>query len=77
MSIVRELLDDAIALQKDGLSPGRIGLALTDRWEAEYLEAAAKVRRTRSKTGAIELCFPSGEKIVWDGASWQYLAAAN
>jgi hypothetical protein len=31
MSIVRELLDDAIALQKDGLSPGRIGLALTDR----------------------------------------------
>ena len=29
MSIVRELLDDAIALQKDGLKPGRIGLALT------------------------------------------------
>ena len=34
MSIVRELFDDAIALQKDGLSPSRIGLALTDRWEA-------------------------------------------
>ena len=34
MSIVRELLDDAIALQRDGLSPSRIGLALTVRWEA-------------------------------------------
>jgi hypothetical protein len=77
MSIVRELLDDAIALQKDGLSPGRIGLALSDRWEAEHLEAAAKVRRTRSKAGAMELHFPSGEKIVWDGASWHYLPAAN
>jgi hypothetical protein len=32
MSIIRELLEDAIALQKDGLSPTRIGLALTDRW---------------------------------------------
>jgi hypothetical protein len=77
MSIVRELLDDAIALQKDGLSPGRIGLALTDRWEAEHLEAAATVRRTRSKTGAIELCFPSGEKILWDGITWQYLPPTN
>lgn len=62
MSAVRELLDDAIALHKDGLSPGRIGLALTDRWEAEQLGAAGEVRRTRSKTGAIELRFPSGEK---------------
>jgi hypothetical protein len=76
MSIVRELLDDAIALQRDGLSPGRIGLALSDRWEAEYLEATGKVRRTRLKTGAIELCFPSGEKILWDGTTWQYLPAA-
>ena len=77
MSIVRELLDDAIALQKDGLSPARIGLALSDRWEAEHLEASVKVRRTRSKEGAVELHFPSGEKIVWDGASWHYLPAAN
>jgi hypothetical protein len=76
-SIVRELLDDAIALQKDGLSPSRIGLALTDRWEAEHLDAAEKIRRTRSKTGAIELHFPGGEKIVWDGTTWQYLAASN
>ena len=44
MSIVRELFDDAIALQKDGLSPSRIGLALTDRWEAEELGAAGKVK---------------------------------
>ncbi len=77
MSIVRELLDDAIALQKDGLSPGRIGGMLTDRWEAEYLEAAGKVRRTRSKTGVMELLFPSGEKIVWDGAAWHYLPASH
>ena len=77
ISIVRELLDDAIALQKDGLSPGRIGLALTDRWEAEHLDAAEKIRRTRSKTGAIELHFPSGEKILWDGATWQYLPASH
>jgi hypothetical protein len=77
MSIVRELLDDAIALQKDGLSPARIGLALTDRWEAEHLEDSAKVRRTRSKTGTMELHFPGGEAIVWDGASWHYLPAAN
>jgi hypothetical protein len=77
MSFVRELLDDAIALQNDGLSPARIGLALCDRWEAEHLEAAARVRRTRSKTGAMELHFPSGEKIVWDGASWHYLPAVN
>jgi len=75
MSIVRELLDDAIALQKDGLKPGRIGLALTDRWEAEELGAAGKVRRTRSPSGAIELHFPSGEKIIWDGACWQYSPA--
>lgn len=75
MSPVRELLDDAIALHKDGLSPGRIGLALTDRWEAEQLGAAGEVRRTRSKTGAIELRFPSGERILWDGAAWRYLAA--
>ncbi len=73
MSIVRELLDDAIALQKDGISPGRISLALTDRWEAERLGADGEVRRTRSKTGAIELRFPSGEKIVWDGAAWRYI----
>jgi hypothetical protein len=77
MSIVRELFDDAIALQKDGLSPARIGLALSDRWEAEHLEAAARVRRTRSKAGAMELLFPGGEKIVWDGASWHYLPADN
>ena len=77
MSIVRELLDDAIALQKDGLSPSRIGLALSDRWEAEHLEAPGKIRRTRSKEGAIELSFPSGERIVWDGATWQYIAAAH
>ena len=77
MSIVHELLEDAIALQKDGLSPTRIGLALSDRWEAEHLEASAKVRRTRSKEGAMELLFPGGEKIVWDGASWHYLPAAN
>jgi len=75
MSIVRELLDDAIALQKDGLSPGRIGLALTDRWEAEQPDTVGEVRRTRSKTGALELRFPSGEKIVWDGAAWSYLPA--
>jgi hypothetical protein len=73
MSIIRELLEDAIALQKDGLSPTRIGLALTDRWEAEALGAAGKVKRTRSPTGAIELRFPSGEKIVWDGTSWSYI----
>ncbi|HUC69875.1 MAG TPA: hypothetical protein VMS01_01665 [Stellaceae bacterium] len=75
MSAVRELLDDAVALQRDGLSPGRIGLALTDRWEAEQLESGGEVRRTRSKTGALELRFPSGEKIVWDGAAWSYLPA--
>ena len=77
MSIVRELLDDAIALQKDGLSPARIGLALSDRWEAEHLEASEKVRRTRSKDGTMELHFPGGEKIVWDGACWHYLPADN
>lgn len=73
MSIVRELLDDAIALQKDGVSPNRIGLALTDRWEAEDLGAAGTVKRTRSPSGAIELLFPSGEKILWDGAHWSYI----
>jgi hypothetical protein len=75
MSAVRELLDDAIALQKDGLSPGRIGLALTDRWEAEQLGSEGEVRRTRSKSGALELRFPSGERIVWDGVTWSYLPA--
>ncbi len=73
MSIVRELLDDAIALHKDGLSPNRIGLALTDRWEAEELGAAGKVKRSRSPSGAIELLFPSGEKILWNGAVWSYI----
>jgi len=29
--------------------------------------SAAKVRRTRSKEGTMELLFPGGEKIVWDG----------
>lgn len=75
MSPVRELLDDAIALQKDGLSPGRIGLALTDRWEAEQPGTSGEVRRTRSRTGALELRFPSGEKILWDGAVWSYVPA--
>ncbi len=75
MSAVRELLEDAVALQKDGLSPGRIGLALTDRWEAGQLDAGGEVRRTRSKSGAIELRFPSGERIVWDGVAWSYLPA--
>jgi hypothetical protein len=75
MSIVRELLDDAIALQRDGLSPNRIGLALTDRWEAEELGAGGTVKRTRSPSGALELAFPGGEKIIWDGAAWQYLPA--
>jgi hypothetical protein len=75
MSIVQELFDDAIALHKDGLSPSRIGLALTDRWEAEQLEQAGEVRRTRTKTGALELRFPSGERILWDGAEWRYLPA--
>ena len=77
MSLENELLEDAIALQKDGLSPGRIGLALSDRWEAEHLEGTGKVRRTRSKEGAMELLFPSGEKIVWDGARWHYIAASH
>ena len=77
MSLINELLEDAIALQKDGLSPARIGLALSDRWEAEHLEDAGKVRRTRSKEGAMELLFPGGEKIVWDGASWRYIAASH
>ena len=77
MSLINELLEDAIALQKDGLSPARIGLALSDRGEAEHLEATGKVRRTRSKEGAMELLFPGGEKIVWDGASWRYIAASH
>jgi len=42
MSIVRELLDDAIALHKDGSAPIEIGLALTDRWEAEELGEAGR-----------------------------------
>jgi hypothetical protein len=41
------------------------------------LENSGKVRRTRSKEGTMELLFPSGEKIVWDGASWHYFAASN
>jgi hypothetical protein len=73
MSLVSELLDDAVALQKDGVSPGRIGLALVDRWEAEELGAAGTVKRTRSPSGAIELLFPGGEKIIWNGASWIYV----
>ena len=77
MSLVNELLEDAVALQKDGLSPGRIGLALSDRWEAEHLEGTGKVRRTRSKTGVMELLFPGGEKIVWDGATWHYIPASH
>ena len=77
MSIVNELLEDAIALQKDGLSPGRIGLALSDRWEAENLENSGKVRRTRLKTGAMELLFPGGEKIIWDGVTWHYIPASH
>jgi hypothetical protein len=74
MSIVRELLDDAIALQRDGLGPNRIGLALTDRWEAEKPNGG-KVKRTRSPSGALELAFPGGERIVWNGAAWQYFPA--
>jgi len=77
MSIMSELLEDAIALQKDGLSPGRISLALSDRWEAENLENSGKVRRTRSREGTMELHFPSGEKIVWDGTTWQYVPASH
>ena len=77
MNIIHELLEDAIALQKDGVSPARIGLALSDRWEAEHLEDAGKVRRTRSKTGAMELLFPGGEKITWDGVTWQYVPASH
>jgi hypothetical protein len=73
MSFVRELLEDAIALHKDGLSPSQVGLALSDRWEAEQPGGVGEVRRTRSKTGAIELRFPSGEKILWDGTRWRYL----
>ena len=77
MSIVRELFDDAIALQRDGLSPSRIGLALSDRWEAEHLENAGKVRRMKSKEGTMELHFPGGEKIVWDGVTWHYVPASH
>ena len=73
MSLVSELLDDAVALQKDGVSPRRIWLALIDRWEAEELGAAGTVKRTRSPSGAIELLFPGGEKIIWNGASWSYV----
>jgi hypothetical protein len=77
MTIVNELLEDAIALQKDGLNPSSIGLALSDRWEAEHLLDPGKVRRTRSKEGTMELLFPSGEKIVWDGTTWHYLPASH
>jgi hypothetical protein len=31
------------------------------------------VKRSRSPSGAIELLFPSGEKILWNGASWSYV----
>ena len=72
MSIVRELLDDAVALQKDGLSANRIALALTDRWEAEELGDAGSVKCTRSPSGVIELLFPGGEKITWNREAWQY-----
>ena len=65
MSIMNELLEDAIALQKDGLSPGRIGLALSDRWEAENLENSEKVRRTRLKT--VTLCPRSSAYFTWNG----------
>ena len=77
MSIIHELLEDALALQKDGLSPARISLALSDRWEAEHLEDSGKVRRTRSKEGIVELLFPGGEKIVWDGATWHHIPASH
>lgn len=59
MSIVRELLEDAIALQKDGLSPGRISLALGDRWEAEHLEDTGKVRRTLRRKALWSCTFPA------------------
>ena len=75
MSIVRELLDDAIALHKDGLSANRIVLALTDRWEAEELGAGGTVKCARSPSGVIELLFPGGEKIVWNRDAWQYFPA--
>ena len=75
MSIIRELFDDAIALQKDGLSVNRIVLALTDRWEAEELGAGGTVRCTRSPSGVIELLFPGGERITWDREAWQYFPA--
>jgi hypothetical protein len=39
--------------------------------------SAAKVRRTRSKEGTLELLFSGGEKIVWDGAAWHYIAASH
>jgi hypothetical protein len=41
MSIVRELLDDAMR-SKRWAQPQPIGLALTDRWEAEELGAAGR-----------------------------------
>lgn len=75
MSIVRELLDDAVALQKDGLSSNRIALALSDRWEAEELGGGGTVKCTRLPSGVIELLFPGGEKIVWNQESWQYFPA--
>ena len=39
--------------------------------------SAAKVRRTRSKEGTMELLFLGGEKIVWDGAAWHYIAVSH
>jgi hypothetical protein len=29
------------------------------------------------KTGAMELLFPGGEKIIWDGATWHYIPASH
>ena len=44
MSLVSELLDDAVALQKDGVSPGRIGLALCSGLSAGETGSAARLR---------------------------------
>ena len=55
--------------KRTGSAPAESAL----RWEAEHLEETGKVRCTRSKEGTIELHFPGGEKIVWDGANWSYV----
>ena len=75
MSIVRELLDDAIAMQKDGLSPNRIGLTLTDRWEAEELGAAGKARREPSQHEAAPGLRPTSPQRL--GAKPQPHAAGH